>query len=109
MRVVIVGAGLAGLRAARLLTAAGADVALLDGGHRPGGRVRTVRHGLKGGQYSESGAEWVDDVNVRMLELLDRYGIGRLGSASSGPPSAAGCIATDGCSAPTSCATRTLT
>ena len=79
MRVVIVGAGLAGLRAARLLTQAGADVAVLEGGQRPGGRVRTVRRGLKGGQYSESGAEWVDDVNVRVLELLDRYGIARLG------------------------------
>jgi 2-polyprenyl-6-methoxyphenol hydroxylase-like FAD-dependent oxidoreductase len=37
MRVVVVGAGLAGLRAAQHLTAAGADVVLVEGGVRPGG------------------------------------------------------------------------
>jgi uncharacterized protein with NAD-binding domain and iron-sulfur cluster len=43
MRVVVVGAGFAGLRAATNLRAAGADVVLVEGGTRPGGRVRTVR------------------------------------------------------------------
>ena len=79
MRVVVVGAGLAGLRAAQHLTAAGADVVLVEGGVRPGGRVRTVRDVFTGGQYSESGAEWVDDHHHRMLELLDRFGVRTLG------------------------------
>jgi glycine/D-amino acid oxidase-like deaminating enzyme len=39
--VAVVGAGLAGLRAARELTARGLDVALLDAADRPGGRMAT--------------------------------------------------------------------
>ncbi len=41
--VVVVGAGLAGLNAARLLTAAGLEVAVLESSDGPGGRVRTDR------------------------------------------------------------------
>lgn len=80
MRVVVVGAGLAGLRASQRLIDAGADVVLVEGGVRPGGRVRTVRDVFTGGQYSESGAEWVDDHHHRMLGLLDRYGVRTLGT-----------------------------
>ena len=80
MRVIVVGAGFAGLGAAAQLRAAGVDVMVVEGGHRPGGRVRTVRDAFVGGQYSESGAEWVDDIHPRLLGLLDRYGIGLLGA-----------------------------
>ena len=45
MRVVIVGAGLAGLSAARLLRDAGHDVVVLDKGRSPGGRCATRRIG----------------------------------------------------------------
>ncbi|MCE9623515.1 MAG: FAD-dependent oxidoreductase [Actinomycetia bacterium] len=79
MRVVVVGAGLAGMRATEQLRLAGCEVVLIEGGTRVGGRVRTVREPFAGGQYSESGAEWVDDVHQRMLAALDRYGIRRLG------------------------------
>ena len=80
MRVVIIGAGLAGLNAATRLRAAGAEVELIEGGRRPGGRVRTVRDPFIAGQYSESGAEWVDDYHHRLLALLDRYGVRTLGA-----------------------------
>jgi monoamine oxidase len=79
MRVVVVGAGLAGLRAASVLRAAGVDVTVVEAGDRPGGRVRTVSGAFVGGQYSESGAEWVDTVHHRMLELMDRYDVPLLG------------------------------
>jgi monoamine oxidase len=80
MRVVVVGAGLAGMRATEHLRAAGCEVVLIEAGHRPGGRVRTVRDAFLGGQYSESGAEWVDSVHTRVLAELDRFGIERLGA-----------------------------
>ncbi len=80
MRVAVVGAGFAGLAAATQLRAAGCEVMVVEGGRRPGGRVRTVRDAFVGGQYSESGAEWVDDIHPRLLALLDRYGVGLLGT-----------------------------
>ena len=80
MRVVVVGAGLAGLRATEVLQAAGCDVTLIEGGHRPGGRVRSVRAQFVGGQVVESGAEWIDSIHVRLLDKLDRFGIQRLGA-----------------------------
>jgi hypothetical protein len=45
MRVVIVGAGLSGLVAARSLVASGADVVVVDKGRSPGGRLATRRIG----------------------------------------------------------------
>jgi predicted NAD/FAD-dependent oxidoreductase len=44
-RVVVIGAGLSGLVAARELTAAGADVSVLERGRSPGGRMATRRIG----------------------------------------------------------------
>ena len=80
MRVVVVGAGLAGLRATEELRTAGCEAVLIEGGTRPGGRVRTVHDAFEGGQYSESGAEWVDSVHTRMLAQLERFGVERLGT-----------------------------
>jgi predicted NAD/FAD-dependent oxidoreductase len=45
VRVVVIGAGLAGLVAARELVAAGADVTVLERGRSPGGRLATRRIG----------------------------------------------------------------
>jgi monoamine oxidase len=74
MRVVVVGAGLAGLSAAERLLSAGADVTLIEAGQRVGGRARTVRQ-FHGRQVAESGAEWVDTDHRRMLRLVDRFGL----------------------------------
>lgn len=75
MRVVVLGAGLAGLAATLDLGHGGADVSLIEASQRPGGRARTVHDAFTGGQYAESGAEWVDTHHHRMLGLLGRYGI----------------------------------
>ena len=79
MRVVVVGAGLAGLTASHRLATAGAHVTLVEAGSRLGGRARTVRDPFTADQYAESGAEWVDTDHHRMLALLGRHGIALLG------------------------------
>lgn len=56
MRVVVIGAGMAGLTAARLTAAAGHDVTVLDKGRRPGGRMATKR--LSGGASADHGAQF---------------------------------------------------
>ena len=75
MRVLVVGAGLAGLSAAEALLNAGADVTVIEAGHRPGGRTRTVRDRFRHGQVADSGAEWVDSIHWRYRELMARYGV----------------------------------
>ncbi len=75
MRIVVVGAGMAGLTATRLLSGLGHDVVLIEAGSRLGGRARTVRSPFQEAQYVESGAEWVDTHHRRMRELLDRHGM----------------------------------
>ena len=57
MRVLVVGAGMAGLTVAERLLGAGVHVELIEGGPRAGGRARTVHDRFVGGQYAESGAE----------------------------------------------------
>ena len=79
MRVVVVGAGMAGLTATRCLRQHGVHVDLIEGGSRAGGRARTVRAPFVDGQYVESGAEWVDTDHRRIRELLDRHGLQLLG------------------------------
>jgi monoamine oxidase len=55
--VVVVGAGLAGLSAARALTAAGVDVLVLEARDRVGGR--TLNHALGNGKVVEVGGQWI--------------------------------------------------
>lgn len=79
MKVLVVGAGLAGLSAAEHLCCAGMDVEVIEASARLGGRARTVHDRFVAGQYVESGAEWVDTDHRRMRALMARYGIETLG------------------------------
>ena len=54
-KIVLVGAGLAGLVAAYELTQAGHDVTILEARERPGGRVQTLREPFSDGLYAEAG------------------------------------------------------
>jgi monoamine oxidase len=68
VRVLVAGAGLAGLAAARALEADGADVTLIEARDRVGGRVWTLRDGLSG-QHAEAGADLIDHDQTALLAL----------------------------------------
>src|SRR5436305_295156 len=65
--VVVVGAGLAGLVAARRLTAAGQAVVVLEARDRVGGRTLNVDIGE--GRVVEIGGQWVGPTQDRLLAL----------------------------------------
>jgi monoamine oxidase len=62
-RVLVVGAGLAGLAAAYELTQAGHEVTVLEARSRAGGRVQTLREPFADGLYVEAGAATVQDTH----------------------------------------------
>jgi monoamine oxidase len=62
-KVVVIGAGLAGLSAAYELSQAGHEVTVLEARPRPSGRVFTLRGQFADGLYAEAGATNVFDVH----------------------------------------------
>jgi monoamine oxidase len=70
-KVVVVGAGLAGLAAARTLTDHGCDVAVLEARQRVGGRVWSVP--LENGEIAELGAEWIMPGDAEVEAWADRF------------------------------------
>ena len=70
---VIVGAGLAGLTAARELVAHGRSVLVLEARSRVGGR--TLNHHLSAGKVVEVGGEWVGPTQTHLMALARELGI----------------------------------
>ena len=73
-KVIIIGAGLAGLSAAYELTQAGHDVTILEAQTRCGGRVQTLREPFSDGLYAEAGAMNVFDSRswtMKYIKLFD--------------------------------------
>jgi monoamine oxidase len=78
--VIVAGAGLAGLAAARDLEADGARVTLVEARDRVGGRVYTVRDGFAHGQHAEAGADLIEagQTEVRALARAFRLPTARI-------------------------------
>lgn len=71
--VIVVGAGLAGLAAAREIKRAGRSVVVLEARDRVGGR--TLNHEIGGGEIVEIGGQWVGPTQDRVLALIDELGL----------------------------------
>jgi len=68
-RILVIGAGLAGLSCAYELDRAGYNVMVLEAKSHPGGRVRTYRDSFTDNLYAEMGAEYVDSSD----EFVHKY------------------------------------
>jgi monoamine oxidase len=72
-RIIVAGAGLAGLAIANQLAEAGRAITLLDARDRIGGRAWTIRTPFTNGAFGELGAEFVDADHRRMRGLARRF------------------------------------
>lgn len=75
-KVVVIGAGMAGLVAAHALIRVGHDVLILEAQARVGGRVQTLREPFTDGLYAEAGAMRIPRSHALTLSYLRRFGIG---------------------------------
>ena len=80
--VVVVGAGLAGLTAARRLQQEGRSVVVLEARDRVGGRI--LNHTFADGTIVELGGQWVGPTQDRVLALADELGVGTFPSYERG-------------------------
>lgn len=74
-KVVVLGAGLAGLAAAYQLVQGGHEVTVLEARSRPGGRVYTLREPFAEGLHAEAGAIFVPGDHEHTLKYLQLLGL----------------------------------
>src|SRR6184192_4099382 len=74
-KIIIIGAGMAGLSAGYELSQAGHDVTILEARTRPGGRVQTLREPFSDGLYAEAGAARIPDNHDLTLHYVKHFGL----------------------------------
>ena len=77
-RVVIVGAGIAGLNAAYVLKKAGVRADIYEASNRSGGRMLSARDLLAPGLVTELGGEFIDSSHADILGLAQEFGLSLL-------------------------------
>lgn len=82
MRVVVVGAGLAGLTAAVDLAAAGAEVTVLEARDRVGGRVHGIP--VSASVVADAGAAYLGMRHTELLALVREHGLALVSTATAG-------------------------
>lgn len=85
-KIVIVGAGIAGLVTAMRLRDAGIDATIYESSSRVGGRMHSERAYWNDGQHTEWCGAMVDSLHVNMRRLAKRFGLGLLDTLAPRPP-----------------------
>jgi monoamine oxidase len=80
--VVVIGAGLAGLTAARVLRASGRNVAVLEARERVGGRV--LNHTFDDGTTVEVGGQWIGPGQLRVNKYVAELGLDTFATYNEG-------------------------
>ena len=74
-KIIIIGAGIAGLSAGYELTELGHQITILEARARPGGRIQTLREPFADGLYAEAGAARVSDSHDLVLNYVKLFGL----------------------------------
>lgn len=80
--VAVVGAGLAGLTAAREFRRHGLRVCMVEARDRVGGR--TLDHPIGGGHVAEGGGQWAGPTQTAVLGLAEELGVGTFKAHAAG-------------------------
>lgn len=74
-KVIVLGAGMAGLVAAYELQRAGHEPIILEAQNRVGGRIKTLREPFSPGLYAEAGAMRIPKVHTLTLHYVNKFGL----------------------------------